>query len=179
MATITTIDETSQLDEAETLQRSALERSMRALGERHPVTAVMFYNLAHHYLEKGNLEKAESLVNNSFAIASQVLKGDHPDIVAILDLLASCKYERGLLKESYWADIVVFDLERVDCGSTYTRWDLPAGAGRLYADAQGIEHVFVNGKEIIRQNEFTGALPGKVLRSGTDTRTVAMPGDYS
>jgi N-acyl-D-aspartate/D-glutamate deacylase len=87
--------------------------------------------------------------------------------------------ERGLLQTGYCADIVVFDPDRVDCSPTYTRHDLPGGAGRLYADALGIEHVFVNGMEIIRHNEFTGVLPGKILRSGTDTATVAMPGDYS
>jgi N-acyl-D-aspartate/D-glutamate deacylase len=87
--------------------------------------------------------------------------------------------ERGLLQEGYCADIVVFDLQTVGCSGTYTRYDLPAGAGRLYADARGIEHVFVNGREIIRHNTFTGALPGVILRSGTDTATVAMPGDYS
>jgi N-acyl-D-aspartate/D-glutamate deacylase len=87
--------------------------------------------------------------------------------------------DRGLLKRGYCADIVVFDLDTVACGDTYTRHDLPGGAGRLYADARGIEHVYVNGREIIRHNTFTGALPGKILRSGTDTATVAMPGDYS
>jgi N-acyl-D-aspartate/D-glutamate deacylase len=87
--------------------------------------------------------------------------------------------ERGVLQEGFHADIVVFDLDRVACSETYTRRDLPAGAGRLYADAAGIEHVFVNGQEIVRHNTFTGALPGKILRSGTDTVTVAMPGDYS
>jgi N-acyl-D-aspartate/D-glutamate deacylase len=87
--------------------------------------------------------------------------------------------ERGLLQEGYCADIVVFDLDKVGCSDTYTRRDLPAGAGRLYADARGIEHVYVNGTRIISHNEFTGALPGKILRSGTDTTTVAMPGDYS
>jgi N-acyl-D-aspartate/D-glutamate deacylase len=87
--------------------------------------------------------------------------------------------ERGVLQEGYCADIVVFDLDKVACSATYTRRDLPAGAGRLYADAAGIEHVFVNGQEIVRHNAFTGALPGKILRSGTDTATVAMPGDYS
>jgi N-acyl-D-aspartate/D-glutamate deacylase len=87
--------------------------------------------------------------------------------------------ERGLLMEGYCADIVVFDVDQVDCSATYTRRDLPAGAGRLYADAAGIEHVFVNGREIVRGHEFTGALPGRILRSGMDTATVAMPGDYS
>lgn len=87
--------------------------------------------------------------------------------------------ERGLLREGYCADVVVFDLATIACSDTYTRHDLPAGAGRLYADARGIEHVYVNGCEIIRHNTFTGALPGKILRSGSDTATAPMPGDYS
>lgn len=85
--------------------------------------------------------------------------------------------ERGRLEEGYFADVVIFDAKTVDTGPTYTKQDLPAGAGRLYADAIGIEHVIVNGTEIIRGAEHTGALPGTVLRSGRDTYTVAIPGD--
>ncbi|MEE3329503.1 MAG: amidohydrolase family protein [Myxococcota bacterium] len=84
--------------------------------------------------------------------------------------------ERGRLEEGYFADVVVFDADTVDTGPTYTKQDLPAGAGRLYADAIGIEHVIVNGAEIVRGDEHTGALPGTVLRSGRDTYTVEVPG---
>ena len=38
----------------------------------------------------------------------------------------------------------------------------------------GVDHVFVNGVEIVRGGEHTGQLPGNVLRSGKDTRTVAL-----
>jgi N-acyl-D-aspartate/D-glutamate deacylase len=80
--------------------------------------------------------------------------------------------ERGRLEPGFHADVVVFDPDRVGKGPTYTRFDLPAGAPRLYADAEGIDHVFVNGREIVRNGEDTGARPGSILRSGRDTRTV-------
>jgi N-acyl-D-aspartate/D-glutamate deacylase len=82
--------------------------------------------------------------------------------------------ERGRLEVGWHADLVVFDPARIAKGPTYTRFDLPANAGRLYADAEGIAHVIVGGTEIVRGTEFTGALPGTVLRSGRDTETVAL-----
>jgi N-acyl-D-aspartate/D-glutamate deacylase len=86
--------------------------------------------------------------------------------------------ERGRLEEGWHADVVVFDPATIGVGETYTKFDLPEDAGRLYADAIGIEHVFVNGVEIIEGQDHTGAFPGTVLRSGRDTRTVAI-GDRS
>jgi N-acyl-D-aspartate/D-glutamate deacylase len=84
--------------------------------------------------------------------------------------------QRGRLAPGWHADLVVFDRDEVSCGPTYTRMDLPAGAGRLYAEATGIAHVIVAGVEIVRGGEHTGELPGRVLRSGRDTETVAVPG---
>ena len=49
---------------------------------------------------------------------------------------------------------------------------MPGGASRTYAEAEGISHVFVNGKAIVVSGATTGALPGTVLRSGRDTDTV-------
>jgi N-acyl-D-aspartate/D-glutamate deacylase len=83
--------------------------------------------------------------------------------------------ERGVLREGWRADVVVFDPDTVAPGPTYTRFDLPAGAGRLYADALGIDAVFVNGVQIMRGGEYTGATPGTVLHSGRDTYTVDIP----
>lgn len=51
--------------------------------------------------------------------------------------------------------------------------DLPGDSPRLDSRAIGIVSVRVNGVETIRDDEVTGAIPGKVLRSGRDTRTVA------
>ena len=54
------------------------------------------------------------------------------------------------------------------------RTDLRAGASRLYGEAQGIQHVLVNGVEIVRNGTPTGARSGTVLRSGRDTETAAL-----
>ncbi|MBW2426943.1 MAG: amidohydrolase family protein [Deltaproteobacteria bacterium] len=83
--------------------------------------------------------------------------------------------DRGRLVEGWRADVVIFDADRVDTGPVHARTDLPGGALRLYADALGIEHVIVNGVQTIRDGEHTGALPGTVLRSGRDTRSVTVP----
>jgi N-acyl-D-aspartate/D-glutamate deacylase len=83
--------------------------------------------------------------------------------------------DRGTLKVGNWADIVVFDPDRIGSGPLHTRFDLPGGAGRLYAEAEGVGHVIVNGHEILRDNVLTGAEPGRVLRSGRDTYTVTLP----
>lgn len=83
--------------------------------------------------------------------------------------------DRGLIEEGYFADVVIFDPNTVGLGPTYSRYDVPENNFRIYADAKGIDHVFVNGEQIISDGEHTGELPGTVFRSGRDTRTVPIP----
>jgi N-acyl-D-aspartate/D-glutamate deacylase len=82
--------------------------------------------------------------------------------------------DRGTITPGNWADLVIFDPDRIGCGPLHTRFDLPGGAGRLYAEAEGVGHVIVNGIEIVRDNALTGAEPGRVLRSGRDTYTAPL-----
>jgi N-acyl-D-aspartate/D-glutamate deacylase len=84
--------------------------------------------------------------------------------------------DRGVIKEGYFADLVVFDPATVRPGAAYNRYDVPGGdeVFRIYADAIGVDHVFVNGTQIVRNGEHTGKLPGSVIRSGKDTRTVPL-----
>lgn len=81
--------------------------------------------------------------------------------------------ERGLLRTGWHADILVFDPETVGPGPVEMRSDLPAGEARVYAEAEGVRAVLVNGRCIVRDGKHTGALPGKALRSGKDTYTPA------
>jgi N-acyl-D-aspartate/D-glutamate deacylase len=87
--------------------------------------------------------------------------------------------DRGRLVPGGFADVVVFDPTAIGHGPVRTRDDLPGGASRLYADAVGVGHVLVNGTEIVRDGDFTGAVPGSVLRSGTDTYTVHAGSDWA
>jgi N-acyl-D-aspartate/D-glutamate deacylase len=81
--------------------------------------------------------------------------------------------DRGRITPGWHADLVMFDPATIDHGEERTRYDLPAGAPRLVADACGITSVWVGGVEVCRNGVATGAMPGTVLRSGRDTETVA------
>lgn len=63
--------------------------------------------------------------------------------------------ERGRIKEGYFADMVIFDLDKV---ADLADFDDP------FKKAEGIHHVFVNGEPVILDKEFTEALPGRILR---------------
>ncbi|WP_159768934.1 N-acyl-D-amino-acid deacylase family protein [Streptomyces sp. HM190] len=81
--------------------------------------------------------------------------------------------ERGRIAEGWHADLVLFDPERIDAGKATLVHDLPGDSPRLDSKALGVRAVWVNGVETIRDDVVTGAVPGKVLRSGRDTRTVS------
>jgi len=66
--------------------------------------------------------------------------------------------DRGLLKPGMWADIVVFDAEHVINKATYLE---------PHRFPRGIMHVMVNGRIVVKDEQQTGALPGKVLRRPT------------
>ena len=81
--------------------------------------------------------------------------------------------ERGRIQEGFHADLVLFDPERIDAGPATLVHDLPGDSPRLDSKALGIVSVRVNGVETLREDKVTGAVPGTVLRSGRDTRTVS------
>ncbi len=62
--------------------------------------------------------------------------------------------DRGFLRESYKADLVVFDLERLRDRATVLEPDL---------FSEGVDYVMVNGVFTIDGGDFTDALPGEVI----------------
>jgi len=68
--------------------------------------------------------------------------------------------DRGEVRPGHFADLAIFDLERVHDRSEYTD---------PHQYAEGMVFVLVNGELVVDQEEFTGALPGRVLnRLGAD-----------
>jgi len=62
---------------------------------------------------------------------------------------------RGLLREQFFADVVVFDPATIQDHATFAE---------PHQYATGMVHVFVNGVQVLADGEHTGATPGRVVR---------------
>jgi N-acyl-D-aspartate/D-glutamate deacylase len=78
--------------------------------------------------------------------------------------------DRGLLKQGYRADLVLFDEARVRPAMPTVEADLPGGARRLVQKAEGIAATIVNGEVTLENGTPTGRLPGALLRGPAATR---------
>ena len=74
-------------------------------------------------------------------------------------------HDRGLIREGMAADLVVFDADTIGARMPDVVHDLPAGAKRLKQTADGILNTVVNGEILLTNNEHSGAVPGRLLRS--------------
>jgi N-acyl-D-amino-acid deacylase len=64
---------------------------------------------------------------------------------------------RGRIEHGYFADVVVFDAAQITDHATYAE---------PHRYASGVVDVFVNGEQVLRRGEHTGARPGRVLSPG-------------
>jgi N-acyl-D-aspartate/D-glutamate deacylase len=70
-------------------------------------------------------------------------------------------HDRGLLRPGNYADITVFDPDKVIDRATYTQ---------PFQYGEGIEYVIVNGRVVLEQGRHTGARPGRALRHSAGAR---------
>jgi len=73
-------------------------------------------------------------------------------------------FDRGLIREAMWADIVIFDKDRIRDIATYEH---------PYQYPEGIKYVLVNGEVVIKEGEHTETLSGKVVRMKRSQRGVS------
>jgi N-acyl-D-amino-acid deacylase len=72
--------------------------------------------------------------------------------------------DRGVLRPSAWADIVVFDLEHIHDRATNLYPHTYPFENFPHQYPEGIDYVFVNGVMVVKGEEHIGSLPGRVLR---------------
>jgi N-acyl-D-aspartate/D-glutamate deacylase len=65
--------------------------------------------------------------------------------------------DRGLLRPGSWADVTVFDPDRVIDRATYEE---------PFQYPEGVEYVIVNGQVVLEHGKHTGARSGRALRRG-------------
>ncbi|MBW3535222.1 MAG: amidohydrolase family protein, partial [Gemmatimonadetes bacterium] len=110
-----------------------------AEGLAHPRAYGTFPRILGRYVrEEGVLELEDAVRKASSAVATRL--GIR---------------ERGLLKEGFYADLVVFDPETIGDRATFED---------PHQLSTGVEHVLVNGVPVIRDGMHTGAKPGRVVR---------------
>ncbi len=76
--------------------------------------------------------------------------------------------DRGRLQAGKAADIMIFDPGTVNSAARANQvlYDMPGGGMRLNANATGMQHVIVNGAELIKHGRHTGAMSGRFINGG-------------
>jgi N-acyl-D-aspartate/D-glutamate deacylase len=112
--------------------------SAGASGYPHPRSFGTNVRVLGRYVREEGVLRLEDAVRKMTGLPAQVLR----------------LRDRGLLREGYWADVVVFDPERVGDRASF---DNP----KQYA--AGVEYVLVNGQLVIDGGRHTGARPGRAI----------------
>jgi N-acyl-D-aspartate/D-glutamate deacylase len=74
--------------------------------------------------------------------------------------------DRGTLREGALADIVIYDLNKLDVKPMEIAHDFPGGEWRRVRRAEGYRQILVNGQVTLEDGKPTGSMPGKLLRYG-------------
>jgi N-acyl-D-aspartate/D-glutamate deacylase len=92
----------------------------------------------------------------SLGAAVKALTVDTARVVGLMD--------RGRIAPGFKADINIIDWYRLTLTPPMVAYDLPSGGRRLTQGAEGYVATIVNGIEVYRDGNATGALPGKLVR---------------
>ena len=111
------------------------------LGQEHPHPRAYgtFPRILAKYVREEKKLRLEEAVRKFSALAAQRMR----------------LTDRGVLKAGMWADVVIFDPEKIHDVATFAK------PNQL---SEGMDYVLVNGVPVIDHGRMTGALPGKVLR---------------
>jgi N-acyl-D-amino-acid deacylase len=118
----------------------------------HPRAYGSFARLLAKYVRDEKLIPLEEAIRKLAALPAETLKIER----------------RGRLKQGFFADVVVFDPRAIEDHATFVE---------PHRYATGMVHVFVNGIQVLRDGEHTGATPGRVVRGPgwSGRRTAGAP----
>jgi N-acyl-D-amino-acid deacylase len=105
----------------------------------HPRAYGSFARVLGKYVRDERLISLEEAIRKLAALPAQNMRID----------------SRGELKAGFYADVVVFDPETIQDHATFVE---------PHQYATGMLHVFVNGEQVLKDGEHTGATPGRVVR---------------
>ncbi len=119
----------------------------------HPRAYGNFARLLGHYVRDEKLLTLEEAVRRLTSFPARALRIQ----------------KRGMLQAGNFADIVIFDPDKVQDHATFED---------PHHFSTGMVHVFVNGTQVLKDGEHTGALPGQVVRgpgwSGAANRNTSI-----
>ena len=72
--------------------------------------------------------------------------------------------DRGTLEVGMKADLNIIDFEQLQLEAPEIIFDLPAGGRRMFQGARGYDATIVSGEVIMENGEYTGAVPGRLIR---------------
>ncbi len=107
-------------------------------GIMHPRTFGNFARLLGHYVRDEKLISLQEAVRRLTSLPATNHKLTN----------------RGWLKPGYFADVVIFDPSTIADKATFAN---------PFQYAVGVQHVFINGKQVLNNGEHTGVLPGRAL----------------
>jgi N-acyl-D-amino-acid deacylase len=109
------------------------------LSNPHPRAYGSFARVLGKYARDEKLITLEEAVRKLAALPAQTLRIER----------------RGELKKGFYADVVVFNPDTIQDHATFIE---------PHQYATGMVHVFVNGEQVLKDGEHTGATPGRVVR---------------